>query len=145
MDVNTKRGTVRVLRGKGKRTRTVGLDPGAVAVVQRWLDTRQTLRLNGHMPLFCSITRGEPFGKPLHPQYVRQMLNRYAQRAGIEKRVHPHGLRHAHAAELAAEGVPVNKVQRQLGHANLAVTLRYLDRIQPVDLVEMARAREWSL
>jgi site-specific recombinase XerD len=108
-DVDTRTGTVRVLRGKGRKARTVGLDPGAMAVLERWLDKRARLGLNGRQPLFCSITKGAPFGRPLHPQYVRQALNRLAERAGIEKRVHPHGLRHAHAAELAAEGVPVNK------------------------------------
>ena len=34
------------------------------------------------------------------PEYVRQVLHRLGDRAGIEKRVHPHGLRHTHAAEL---------------------------------------------
>jgi Phage integrase family len=43
------------------------------------------------------------------------LLSRLAAKAGIEKRVHPHGLRHTHAAELAAEGMPLNFVQAQLG------------------------------
>ena len=34
----------------------------------------------------------------------------------------PHQLRHAHAVELAREGVPLNVIQRQLGHANLGTT-----------------------
>jgi site-specific recombinase XerD len=140
-----KAGTVRVLRGKGKKAQTVGLDPGAMAALERWLDKRAKLGLTGREPLFCSITKGQPFGRPLYPQSVRQAVNRLAERAGIEKRVHPHGLRHAHAAELAAEGVPVNVVQRQLGHASLAVTSRYLDHIAPADLIERMHARGWSL
>jgi integrase len=36
---------------------------------------------------------------------------RLARRAGIEKRVHAHGFRHTHAAELAMEGKPVNLIQ----------------------------------
>ncbi|MQA75751.1 MAG: tyrosine-type recombinase/integrase, partial [Solirubrobacterales bacterium] len=51
---------------------------------------------------------------------MRRLLPRLARRAGIQKRVHAHGLRHAHAAELAAEGKPVNLIQRQLGHSSLA-------------------------
>jgi len=39
--------------------------------------------------------------------YVRAMLSRLARRAGIEKRVYPHGLRRAHAVELAQERFPV--------------------------------------
>src|SRR5450755_3459936 len=37
-----------------------------------------------------------------------------------EKRVHPHGLRHTHAAEFVREGVPINVIRDQLGHASLA-------------------------
>ena len=56
-----------------------------------------------------------------------ELLNlflRLARQAGIAKRVHPHGLRHTHAAELAAEGVPVNLIQQQLAHSSLATTDR---------------------
>jgi site-specific recombinase XerD len=94
------------------RTAAYRLDPRAMSVLQRWTDKRQALGLNGRQPLFCSITKGAPFGRPLHPSYVRTMLGRLAERAGIEKRVHPHGLRHAHAAEFAAEGTPVHLIQR---------------------------------
>ncbi len=41
---------------------------------------------------------------------------------GIQRRFAPHQLRHAHAIELAREGVPLNVIQRQLGHANLGTT-----------------------
>ena len=50
---------------------------------------------------------------------------RLAAKAGLEKRVHPHGLRHTHAAELVREGMSVNVIRDQLGHA-LGVTDRYL-------------------
>jgi site-specific recombinase XerD len=40
-------------------------------------------------------------------------------------------LRHAHALELAREGVPLNIIQRQLGHANLGTTSIYLQAIDP--------------
>jgi site-specific recombinase XerD len=83
--------------------------------------------------LFCTLG-----GSPLDPSYVRKLLARLAGKAGIEKRVNPHALRHSHAAELAAEGVPVKVIQGQLGHANLAVTDRYLRHVLPVDQVAAA-------
>jgi site-specific recombinase XerD len=144
-DVDLVAGTVRVLNGKGGRARTVGLDDGVAAVLSRWIDRRATLGLTGRVPLFCSITRGESFGKPLAPQYVRAMMQRLAVRAGIEKRVHPHGLRHTHAAELAAEGTPMNVIQAQLGHASLAVTDRYLRHVAPTALIHCIRQRDWIL
>jgi site-specific recombinase XerD len=44
----------------------------------------------------------------------------------VRRRFAPHQLRHAHAVELAREGVPLNVIQRQLGHADLGVTSVYL-------------------
>jgi integrase/recombinase XerD len=73
------------------------------------------------------------------------LLPRLAVKEGIEKRVHPHGLRHTHAAELAAEAVPLNLVQAQLGHSSLATTDRYLRHIAPAQLIEAMRARSWFL
>lgn len=138
-DIDHERGTVRVLHGKGNRARTVGLDPGALAVVQRWTDARRTAGIrNG--TLFCTLPGG-----PLSDKYVRALLARLAAVAGIEKRVHPHGLRHTHAVELVAEGVPVNVISRQLGHANSAVTARYLDHVAPADVVAAMQRRTWDV
>ena len=84
-----------------------------------WVDVRKGLGITSRRWLFCTLAGG-----PLDPSYVRQLLPRLAPRAGVDKRVHAHGLRHTHAAELADEGYPVNFIQDQLGHASLAVTDR---------------------
>ena len=81
----------------------------------------------------------------LNSSYVRALLPRLAAKAGIEKRVHAHGLRHSHAADLVREGVPVNLIQRQLGHASLAVTSAYLDHIAPEHVVAVIRDRVWEM
>jgi integrase/recombinase XerD len=140
-DVDARQGTVRVLHGKGDRARTVGIDDGALAVVQLWLEARRQLGVpaNGGTPLFCTLDGGE-----LSANQVRQMLRRRAARAGIDKRVHPHGLRHTHAAELVREGVPVNVIQAQLGHSSLATTDVYLRHIAPADVIALGRSRAWA-
>jgi len=51
----------------------------------------------------------------------RADLKRRAARAGLRRRFVPHQLRHAHALELAHEGVPLNVIRRQLGHRNPGV------------------------
>jgi site-specific recombinase XerD len=138
-DVDTDRGTVRVLRGKGKRARTVGLDAGASAIVARWIDKRKALGLSNG-PLFCTLD-----GRELDQRYVRAMMQRMAKRAGIDKRVHPHGLRHTHAAEMMREGIPANLIQRQLGHSSMQTTSVYLSHLEPAEVIDRIRAREWAL
>ena len=138
-DVDPAQDTVTVLHGKGDRRRTVGLDPEAMALVERWLDRRRDLGISGRAPLFCTLE-----GRPLKPSYVRTLLPRLAVKAGIDKRVHPHGLRHTHAAELMWEGVAVPIIQRQLGHASLATTDGYHRSIAPADVIEAMKQRAWD-
>lgn len=139
-DIDPSKGTVTILHGKGDRRRVVGLDPAAMAILMRWVERRTQLGIGGRAPLFCTLK-----GKALKPSYVRTMLVRLADRVGIEKRVHPHGLRHTHSFELMMEGVPVPVIQQQLGHASLATTDRYLRHLAPKDVVEVMQRREWSV
>jgi site-specific recombinase XerD len=132
--------TLTVRHGKGNRHHTIGMDPAAFGLVARWLDERRRLGLHRPSVVFCTLD-----GRPLQTSYVRAFLPRLARKAGIEKRVHPHGLRHTCAAELAIEGVPVPLIQQQLGHASLHTTTVYLRHIAPVELVEKMRTRSWSL
>jgi len=134
-DVNPERGTLRVLHGKGDKARTVGMDDGGMALVQRWMDRRAGLG-HRHGPLFCTLQ-----GTRMSDAYVRSMLRRIARSAGIEKRVHPHGLRHSLAVDMANEGVPMPMIQRQLGHKRLSTTDVYLRGLAAADLAEMARNR----
>lgn len=137
-DLELEKGIVRVLNGKGRRSRTIGVDPGAAGIVQRWLDKRQTLGMNGRQPVFCTLT-----GEMMSASYVRVMLKRMAFKAGIEKRVHAHGFRHAHASQLRAEGVDIAIISRQLGHTNITTTARYLDHIAPMAVIQAMRVRTW--
>jgi site-specific recombinase XerD len=136
-DVDPGAGTVRVLAGKGRKARTVGIDDGALEVVQRWLDKRRELGIRGRT-LFCTLDGGE-----LRDTYVRDMLKRAGARAGIVKRLHPHGLRHSYASDLVREGVPLNVISKSLGHSSSAITSRYLDHIAPADVIAVGRSRSW--
>ena len=53
-DINPDLGTVRVLHGKGDRDRTVSVDDGSMALIQRWMDTRARLG-HRHGYLFCTL------------------------------------------------------------------------------------------
>ena len=130
---------MRVLHGKGDQARTVALAPEAFALVERWLDRRTKLGLGTRRRLFCTLKGG-----PMATAYVRGLCKRLARKAGVEKRVHPHGFRHALAAGLAMNGTPVNVIQAQLGHASLATTDRYLRRIAPADLLAALKLPAWT-
>jgi len=139
-DLNAAAGTVTVLNGKGGRSRTVGMDPGGFAMVAAWIEKRAALGIdpNQRGPLLCLRD-----GSRIESSYIRTLLPRLARIAGIQKRVHAHGLRHTHAAELRSEGVEVGIISKQLGHASIATTAVYLDHIQPLSVVAKIRVRKW--
>ncbi len=139
-DIDFELGAVSVLHGKGDRRRTVGIDAGALEVVEGWTERRAKLELDRNAPLFCSLTGGRLAGS-----YVRTILPQLAEAAGVAKRVHPHGLRHTHAFELLQEGVPLPIIQRQLGHVSLQTTDTYLSHFAPIDVIERISQREWTV
>jgi integrase len=143
-DIDRNECTVAVRHGKGNRRRVVGMDPSAFAVVVQWLETRTELGVPRGSKVFCTITR-PGVGRPLPPSYWREAIKRLGMKAGIEKRVHSHGLRHTLAAELMREGVPILHISRQLGHSNLAITQRYVDHLEPGEVIAIMKARAWPL
>ena len=139
-DVDFKNGTVRVRLGKGLKPRTTVLsDLDALPLLERWLEQRGKLQaVRQGAPLFCTLK-----GTPTDPSYARHLLPRLAKRAGLERRVHPHGLRHTHAADLALAGVPVLAIQQQLGHHSLTTTANYLRKVGVrLELARMIRRRQ---
>lgn len=138
-DIDAAQGTIGIQHGKGDTSRVVGLDPESFSVIERWMDRRKKLGINGHSTVFCTLKGG-----PLKSAYIRALLPRLAKKAKIEKRVHAHGLRHTHAAELARERMPMNLIQAQLGHANVSTTDRYIRHIAPQELIDRMRARTWT-
>ena len=78
-------------------------------------------------PLFC-ITDGPARGRTWPATAVRGELRKLAAEAGVRRRFAPHELRHAHAVELAREGVPINVIQRQFGHTRPRHHLNLLAR-----------------
>jgi site-specific recombinase XerC len=117
-DLDQRRGSLLVRSGKGDRRREVGMDEWGWEHVHRWVAARAELPVG---PLFCVID-GRTRGRAWSAAAVRSEFRRVAARAGVRRRFAPHQLRHAHALELAREGVPLNIIQRQLGHVNLGTT-----------------------
>src|ERR1700750_1062655 len=136
-DLDHRRGALLVRRGKGGRRREVGMDEWAWEHLQRWIDVRLQLPVG---PLFCVIN-GPTRGRSRSAAAARAELRRTAATAGVRRRFAPHQLRHAHAAEMAHEGVPLIVIQRQLGHSNLGITSIYLQGIDNAEIIEAVHAR----
>jgi site-specific recombinase XerD len=80
-----------------------------------WTERRVQLPVG---PLFCILddpTRGRAWSAT----GARAELRHLATQAGVRRRFAPHRLRHAHAVEMAHEGIPLPVIERQLGHAHL--------------------------
>jgi site-specific recombinase XerD len=136
-DLDQRRGALLVRRGKGGRRREVGMDSWGWDELQPWLELRLQLPVG---PLLCVIN-GPTRGRHWSSAAARADLRRTAVHAEVRRRFAPHQLRHAHAVELAREGVPLIVIQRQLGHSNLGITSVYLQGIDNAEIIETVHAR----
>ncbi len=136
-DLDERRGSLLVRHGKGDKRREVGMDEWGFEHLRRWLSHRTQLPVG---PLFC-IVDGPTRGRPWAPTAVRAQLRRLAVEADARRRFAPHQLSHAHAIEMAHEGVGLNIIQRQLGHTDLGVTSIYLQGIDNAEIINAVHRR----
>ncbi len=142
-DYNPQEGTLRVI-GKGNKMRMVALDAQTQMHFDQWIEKRRQVGINGkgNAAIFCGISK-QNHSKPLQAVYVRNMLKRLGQKAGIEKRINPHGFRHSHAHDLLNEGIGLNHIQTSLGHSTIATPSKYLQRFNPKETLDKLKQRVW--
>jgi site-specific recombinase XerD len=68
---------------------------------------------------------GQIPGNPLHSRIVHEIVQSTARKAGLDKPVSPHVLRHSFATHLLEAGVPLQVIQHLLGHSHIATTAIY--------------------
>lgn len=137
-DVDIEHGAVRVLFGKGQRTRTVGIDRTSLDLVTNWMEMHDDVGFIPGTPLICSM-----YGNKLGKSSVRESLRRAARKVGLNRRIHPNGFRHSMAYSMAMDGVPITIIRIQLGHVHISSTAAYLEHLAPVDVVRAMAARSW--
>ncbi|HEY2856891.1 MAG TPA: tyrosine-type recombinase/integrase [Terracidiphilus sp.] len=103
--------------GKGGKTRTVLLKPKV------W---QQLLAIKGETKAVDPIFRSRKGGGALDVSQVRRIVYAAAKKAGLEQKVSPHWMRHAHASHALDRSAPIHLVQATLGHASVSTTGRYL-------------------
>ena len=108
--------------GKGSKERMVLMGQPAAFALGLYIreGRRQLLGKSRSEALF--INR---YGKRLSERSLQKIISRYAVKAGLDKRVFPHMLRHSFATHLLDGGADLRVVQELLGHANLTSTQIY--------------------
>jgi integrase/recombinase XerD len=108
--------------GKGSKERLVPVGRSAIGAVATYIrELRPRLEKGGGKGVLFLNARGEPLSR----MGAWKILRRYVERAGIEKSVSPHTLRHSFATHLLEGGADLRAVQEMLGHADISTTQIY--------------------
>jgi integrase/recombinase XerD len=103
-------------KGKGGKSRYVPILPELAQELRTHLGDRSTgylFETNRHLPY--------------SPRRIQQIVKSTAERAKIRKRVYPHLLRHSVATTLLERGMPIDQIQKFLGHSKLETTQVYAE------------------
>lgn len=119
-DVNTQVGFIKV--GKAGQERVIPLYALVSKYLQIYLDRSRKLLVTekDERALFVNV-----FGERMTRQGFWKILKSYAAKAGIDKDITPHTIRHSFAAHLLENGADIHDICEILGHADLASTQRY--------------------
>ena len=121
-DVDSKRMVIHIQGGKGRKDRDVMLSPKLLEELrEHW----HRLRRKPRVWLFPG-DHDHCADHPIDTKTVWHTCQQAAQRAGLQKGVHPHTLRHCFATHLLEDGADLRTIQILLGHNDLKETARYL-------------------
>lgn len=124
-NINLRRRTLVLVRSERKRTIPFGR-PCALALSEYMKKARPMLLTgSGEIALFLSYN-----GKPLSRQGLWKLIKKYKAKAGIDKEVTPHMLRHSFAAHLLEGGADLSSIQEMMGFIDPASTAIYTKIIE---------------
>lgn len=121
-DIDSQRMVIRVRQGKGVRDRDVLLSPKLLETLReywRWMKPKTYL--------FPGTVDGWRADKPITPKVVWDAVVEARTRAGIQKHVTPHTLRHSFATNMLEAGADLRTIQILLGHRDISDTVVYLN------------------
>ena len=119
IDMDTRE--IRVI-GKGSKERMVLMGKPAREAIDVYLKDGRHKLLNKKKTDAVFVNR---YGKQLIERRIQKIVKQYAKQSGINKKVHPHTLRHTFATHLLDGGADLRVVQELLGHASLTTTQIY--------------------
>ena len=119
--------------GKGNKPRKVPYSSKLDRVIHLWLHRERRSYVSSDSPYFFPSKHG----KHLCTKAIHEIVHKAAEKAGIQKvigkradgkkmfKVHPHILRHSYATHAVDDDIPLNIVQKMMGHSNISTTIRY--------------------
>jgi integrase/recombinase XerD len=119
-DVNLSQGYV-LCKGKGGKERITPFGHSAQEALKDYIQRARPLLLKREEPSLFLSSRGAPFTR----QGFWKMLKGYGMKAGLEKKISPHVLRHSFATHLLERGADLRSVQLMLGHSQITTTQIY--------------------
>lgn len=123
-DIDLISGRLTVRSGKGAKDRVLWLNEDDVKLLQEW--KQKQAGLTGEKPeyVFTGVSKGKT-KNPVNNTYLYDFIKKAAEKAGIEKNISPHTLRHSFATDLLTETKNLRWVQAALGHSSLVTTQIY--------------------
>ena len=131
-NLDLEEGYLRVEAGKRGKDRLTPVGGRAIEAIKAYLHTARPQLVR---PKTGSIVFLSNRGTALSRKTIWYWIKQYAERAGIQKPVKPHGLRHSFATHLLSNGADLRAIQEMLGHADIGTTEIYtkVDRKQLID------------
>ncbi len=109
-----------LINGKGRKERVIQIEtPEIVALLETYHREFET-EICEHGALLINDR-----GRPLEPQSVRRIINKYMGQLGMPLHVTPHMFRHTFATSLLEAGVDIRYIQSLLGHSSISTTQIY--------------------
>ena len=120
-NINLKDEFIRI-HGKGNKERLLPMGEIAIDYLTKYeLNSRPVLLKNGQSDSYFLSNRGRAMSR----QNFFYIIKDYASKAGIDKPLSPHSLRHAFATHLVQKGADLRSVQLMLGHSDISSTQLY--------------------
>jgi integrase/recombinase XerD len=115
--INLTKGKLRIEGGKGNKDRDLAIPEYLTGLLESWRKKRP------QSDWFFSTLKG----RRLSVRYLQQMVKRYAYKAGIQKNISPHTLRHTYATQYYRQTKDIETLRRILGHSDISTTTIYIN------------------
>lgn len=115
-DINLKERTAMIRGGKGGKDRMIILSKDWITDLKKYLKRKK---------VNSEYVFSKKNGKQISTDTIQRIVRASAKKAGIQKHVTPHSLRHSYATHLLEAGTNIRYIQSLLGHTNLNTTQIY--------------------